>query len=94
MASTARAQDLGSIHQQAVIRPCDHGMLERFPEARPTGAAVKLRCRAEQGQGAARASKDAFAMLIQERARKGSLGRCLTKDGVALGAERLAPLCR
>src|ERR1700677_3016896 len=68
------------------------GFFDRLPEARPTRAAVEFRRRGEILQIASGAGKITLPMFVQQRARERPLGSILTKDGVLVRCQQLAPL--
>src|SRR5205085_8749263 len=89
--AAAAAQDFGPLHEQSSIRPGDDRARQWPEETRPARAAVELGRGAEQRQGAARANKDAAAMLLVERASPRPLCPALAQDMIARRTEQLAP---
>ena len=70
-----------------------HGVGDRrLGEARPAGAGVELRVRAEQLVAAGAAAVDAVGLRVRVRAGERRLGALLAQDVEAVGRELLAPL--
>jgi hypothetical protein len=93
MPAATAAMDLYADHaERSVPRCADRLFVQRCPEAWPAGAALELGLRRKQAEIAARAGEDAWAMLIEERARKGSLGRALPQYRVLIRRQQLASL--
>jgi hypothetical protein len=61
------------------------------PETWPARAAFELRFRREESMIATNAGEDAWAMLIEQRARKWAFGRALTQYRVLSWCQQLAP---
>src|SRR5262245_66499679 len=74
MDATARAIKFRTWHQRQIVGRGADGGFERWPEARPAGAAVIFRVGGEQRQLAARAGESPLALLAIERARARNLG--------------------
>src|SRR5205085_3694705 len=92
MPAAASAQNLGSIHEKAVIGPRDDCVRKRAVKAWPAGATVELCRRAEERKRAAGAEKRAPPMFAVKRTREGALRPCLTQDPVAVRSEKMLPL--
>src|SRR5690349_19732859 len=84
VAAAARAVVLGARQEHLVVDLERDRARQRFPEARPAGAAFELGRRREQRQLAAGAHEAAVALLVVERARAGDLGAFEAKDLVGL----------
>src|ERR1700745_1741811 len=81
-----------AIAQAGGLRAVGKYGAERIVEARPTGAAFELGLGGEQRQVAAGAGEDALAVLLQKRARPGTLGALVAQDLILLRCELGAPL--
>src|SRR5579862_8455025 len=93
MGVAGRAAHLDPTHAVRVVLLELDGTLEcGLVEARPAGARVVLRLRAEQLRPAGAAAVDAVAVVDQQLSRPGRLGGRLAQDRVAVGVERCFPL--
>src|SRR6516164_6159756 len=93
VAAAAAAHDLGTPHEQAVVRPQLDRLGDRgLVEARPAGARVELGVRAEQPGATAGAPVEAVLVVVDVRAGKRHLGVCLTQHAVLQWGQFLAPL--
>ncbi len=93
VAAARGADDLGAGHPVArVDTRLDRVELGGLDEARPAGARVELRIRAEELRPAPGTAVDPGLLGVGVRAREGPLGRLLPKHGVLLRREALAPL--
>src|SRR5664279_2203849 len=84
MTTAAAAVNFGAQHPQRPVFGLAHGVLKRLEEARPAGTALVFRLRGEQRQVAAGAGEDALAVLLEQRARSGTLGALLAQDFILL----------
>src|SRR5678810_939528 len=80
VAAAAHAVVFGARHDHLVVDLEGHRARQRFPEARPAGAALKLGRGREQRQLAAGTDEAALALLVVERARARGLGAFEAKD--------------
>src|SRR5712692_7446922 len=91
--AAAAAHDLGTPHQQAVIRPQLDRLGDRgLVEARPAGARVELGVRAEQPGATAGAPVEAVLVVVDVRTGERHLGVRLTQHAVLQRGQFLAPL--
>src|SRR5271168_4607969 len=90
--ATAAAEHLGARHSVAVVLPLEDGVVHRFPEARPAGAAVEFGRRREQGLAAARAPEGPGTVLVVEWAAVRSLGARRPKHVILLRGQEVPPL--
>src|SRR5439155_22580325 len=79
-------------HEEAAVGIGLHLVVERRPETRPAGAAVKLGLRREQRLPATGAVVDHGPILLIERARTGALGAVLAQHMVLRRRQAPAPL--
>src|SRR5690242_16927790 len=87
------AQHLGAAHEPGIVRLLlDRARLDRLPEARPAGAALVLRLRAEERLAAADADIGAGRLRIGVLAGPRPLGPVLTGDLVLLRRQLRLPL--
>src|SRR5206468_5219041 len=91
MAAAAPAEHFGPLEAERAVRAGDDRAGQGTPEARPAGAAVELRLGRKDREAAAGAGEDALAMLAEQRARAGRLGRRAAQHRVTLRAEHPAP---
>src|SRR5215207_10812038 len=91
MSTAAAAVDFRARHPERRVPGFANGIVERFPETRPAGAALVFGLRGEQRQVAAGASEDALALFLQQRARTRPLGAVLAQDFILLRRELCAP---
>ena len=89
---TSAAEDLGSFHEQAVVRKCCH-IIFRYgcPETGPTRAGVKLFFRTEQIKTASRALIDAISLEIVIGAGKRGFGSLFPHYLELLRCQLLSP---
>src|SRR5215210_9431565 len=93
MAAAAGAGDLCACHPEAAVLMELHGVgHRRLREARPTGARVELRVRAEQLGPARAAAVDPVRLRVRVRTGERRLGALLTQDVETLRIQLLAPL--
>src|SRR5688500_17719563 len=78
------AVHFGANHEVAVVIGCSDRALDRLEEAGPPGAAFEFPCGDEQLLAAACTGEGARALLLQQRAGAGPLGRMLSQDLVLL----------
>src|SRR2546423_10076647 len=71
VAAAAAAVNFGPQHAEGPVLGFADRVVQRLIEARPAGAALELGLRGEQRQVATGAGEDAFAMLVEKRARTG-----------------------
>src|SRR3984957_3311650 len=91
MAAAAAAMNFGSYHAQGAVFGLADGVFKRLIKARPAGAALEFRLRGKQRQIAAGTGEDAFAVLLEQRARPRALGAFLAQDFILLRGELGAP---
>src|SRR5262245_39796569 len=91
MAAAAAAMHLGPGHAVGAILGGADGVLQRLKEARPSGAALELGVGRKQRQVATGAGKNPLAMLLQKRARPGSLRALIAQDLILLRRQLCAP---
>src|SRR6185436_18002866 len=91
MTSAAMTVD-GRAYAEAGIFHFSHRVVQRRPEARPTGATVELGGRGEEREIAARAGEIPASFLVKQGTGERRLGRGLAQDGVLLRVQQLAPL--
>src|SRR5271169_6355397 len=91
MAAAAVARNSRSRRAEGVVLRFIDGVLERGPEARPSGAAFEFGLRRIERQIAAGAGKCSGAVLFQERTGERPLGPLVPQHLVSIGAQKLAP---
>src|SRR6186997_610353 len=91
VSAAAAAVDFRARHPERRVLGFANGIVERFPEARPAGAALIFGFRGEQRQVAAGAGEDALAFFFQQWARTWPLGAMLAQDLILLRRELRAP---
>src|SRR5215475_4866387 len=93
VAAAGAAHDLGTPHEQAVVRPQLDRLGDRgLVEARPAGARVELGVRAEQPGATAGAPVEAVLVVAHVRTGERHLGVRLTQHAVLQWGQFLAPL--
>src|SRR5271165_3898131 len=92
MAAAATAMHFVPHHAKGAVLGGADGIVERFVEARPTGAALELGLGGEQRQVAAGAGEDALAVLLQQRAGPRTFGALIAQDFILLRGKLGAPL--
>src|SRR5262249_2005336 len=92
MAAATPARHGRAHHAEGPVRRFVDRVVERRPEAWPTGAAVEFRLRRIKRKVAARAGEGAGAMFLQQRTRERPLGALASQHLISLGAEQFAPL--
>src|ERR1700694_2595498 len=92
MAAATAAVNFGPQHPKGPVLGLADGVLERLIKTRPAGTALEFRLRREQRQIAAGAGENALAMLLEQRARTGTLGTFLAQDFILLRRQLRAPL--
>src|ERR1700689_2502348 len=91
MSAASAAMHGRSDHTIGLVLGRSDRFVDRRPEARPTRAAVEFRRRGEVVKVASGAGEDAAPFLMQQWAGEGPLGSRLTKHGVLVGRQQLAP---
>src|SRR4051812_33317163 len=92
MAAALAAMHRRAGHHEARIADLAHRMVERFPEARPSGAAVELGLGSEEVKGAAGTAEYTLAMLLQQWTGEWPFGALLSQHGILFGGQQLLPL--
>src|SRR5579859_126718 len=92
MTAAAPAMHLGPRHAESAVLGGADRVVQRLVEARPTRAALELGVGRKQRQVAAGAGEDAFAVLLQKRARARPLRALIAQDFILLRRELRAPL--
>src|SRR5712664_2718973 len=92
VAPAVRAMVFGALHEQRTVHLGFQRAGNRSEKAGPTGLAVELHFRPEQGLPAAGADKRAFTVFAVEWAGEAALGAFLAEYAVLLGRQRLAPI--
>src|SRR5690348_7139731 len=91
MAAAATARHGRANHAEGAVLALVDRMLQRRPEARPTGAAFEFGLRRIKRQIAAGAAEGAVAMLIEKRAGERPLGALPAQHVKLLRRQKLAP---
>src|SRR5271170_4825733 len=91
VSAASTAMHGGSGHAVGLVFSRSNGFLDRCPKARPTRAAVEFCRRGEIFEIASGAGKIALPLLVKQWAGEGALGPRLTKHGVLVGLQQLAP---
>ena len=92
MPAATAAMDLYADHAESRVPRRTYNLFVQWrPETWPAGAALELGLRRKHAVIAAGAGEDAWAMLIEERARKGPLGRALPQYRILIRLQQFAP---
>src|SRR5207249_5517142 len=89
--SASGAMVFGARQEELEVALRLHPSFQRLEEARPAGAAVELRLRAEEREAAGGAEEGPLALLVVQRAGPRSLAGRLEEHGARLRLEALAP---
>ena len=78
-------------HPEGPVLGCADRLIQRGPEAGPSGTAVKFGGRRKEIEITACAGKIPSSMLVEEGTRERLLGFALAKDGILIPCKQLVP---